>query len=349
MNGKIAIKKKEIGNMPGKKEKKKLAILEILKYNRDQPLPSYRLAEVLNDSGFDISERTVRLYLQTLEDEGLVQTCGKKGRQITEAGLKEIGLSKLLERVGFMSAKIDQMTFRMTFDLTMRRGLVVMNTSLVDKELFLDKLDMICQVFDKGYALGSLVSLLKPGERFNNLVVPEGMIGFCSVCSITLNGVLLKHGIPMRSLFSGLVELIDSKPYRFAEIIHYDATSIDPLELFIKGRMTDYIGAITTGNGRIGAGFREMPAESYEVVCDLADQLKRIGLGAFMTIGQQGQPIYQIPVREGCIGAAVIGGLNPIAILEESGHSVQAFALSGLMEFSKLFPYHELRQRLNEM
>jgi repressor of nif and glnA expression len=53
------------------------------------------------------------------------------------------------------------------------------------------------------------------------------------VCSITLNGVLLKHGIPTTSRF-GDPELQNRKPMRFAEIIMYDGTSIDPLEVFIQ-------------------------------------------------------------------------------------------------------------------
>jgi repressor of nif and glnA expression len=42
----------------------------------------------------------------------------------------------------------------------------------------------------------------------------------------------------------------------------------------------------------------------------------------------------------------VIGGLNPVAILEETGAEVRHTALSGLMEFNRLFPYQELKDRL---
>ena len=47
--------------------------------------------------------------------------------------------------------------------------------------------------------------------------------------SITLNGVLLKHGIPTTSSFGGLLELREGRAIRFVEMIHYDGTSIDPL------------------------------------------------------------------------------------------------------------------------
>jgi len=110
--------------------------------------------------------------------------------------------------------------------------------------------------------------------------------------------------------------------------------------------MTNYIGAIKTGNGRIGVGFREFPAESREMVETIAEKLDKAGLGAFMCIGRPGQPLIDIPVSEGRVGAIVIGGLNPVSILEESGFRVHSRALSGLMDFGRLFHYEEMGARL---
>ena len=73
--------------------------------------------------------------------------------------------------------------------------------------------------------------------------------------------------------------------FHTTEIINYDGTSIDPLELFIRGGKTDYMGATKNGNGCIGIGFRELPSDSYDLVIELADKLLTIGLGAFMRIG----------------------------------------------------------------
>ena len=330
-----------------KTSKKKLAILEVLK-NSATPLSGNKITEALNIAGYDISERTVRLYLQQFDDSGLTMPVGKRGRVITEAGKHEIGSSRILERVGYMSAKIDQMTYRMNFDLSLRSGTVVVNTTLVDREVLLEKIDDIKQVFAMGYAMGYLVGVLKPGEKIEDLVIPEGKVGLCTVCSITLNGVLLKHGVPVRSLFCGLMELYNYKAVRLAEIINYDGTSLDPLELFIRGGRTDYCGAISTGSGYIGIGFREFPAESYDLVVNLAEKLKMIGLGGFMEIGRSGQALFNIPVPEGCIGAVVVGGLNPVAILEENGIRVEAKALAGLLPFNRLIHFEELDRALKD-
>jgi len=322
-------------------EKRKLAILEILK-KAQGPLSSREVTDLLNARGFEISERTVRLHLQGLDAEGLTESCGKKGRMISETGRKEIGGSKILERVGFMSSRIDEMSYRMSFDLARRSGTVVVNTTVVRRDILMECLDEVCRVFELGYAMGSLIGLIDEGESLEDISIPKGFVGICTVCSVTLNGVLLKHGVPVRSLFCGLLELKDHKPLRLAEVINYDGTSLDPLELFIRGGKTQYLGAISNGCGCIGIGFRELPADSYDLVLNLAEKLKDIGLGAFMEIGRPAEALYNVPVHDGCIGAIVVGGLNPMAVFEEKGYSVEARALSGLVEFNRLHHYSEL-------
>jgi hypothetical protein len=193
--------------------------------------------------------------------------------------------------------------------------------------------------------MGRLLTLFAPGEQVGEMLIPDDCIGIGTTCSITLNGILLDYKIPANSRFGGLLELVDGKPQRFVEIITYSGTTLDPLEVFIKSGMTDYLHATENGNGRIGAGFREVPAAAREKVIELAGRLEAIGLGGFMEIGLPGQPLFGIPVSEGSVGIVVIGGLNPIAILEESGIRLQSRALSGLVEFSRLFPFEELTDR----
>ena len=333
--------------MAGGIEKKQLAILNILS-SSDRPLSGLKITEELLTHGYEISERTVRFHLQKMDQEGLTENMGKRGRKITESGLNELESSQIMERVGFFSAKIDRMTYRMDFDLTNKSGRVVVNITLVEPKELSKRVDMIAKVYEHGYAMGKLITLLKPGELIGHKVVPEGMLGIGTVCSITLNGVLLKYGIPTSSRFGGLLALRDRKPTRFIEIITYDGTSIDPLEVFIRSGMTNYMGAIETGNGEIGASFREFPAESRGLVVELADKLETVGLGGFMRIGGIGQPLLEIPVSEGRVGAVVIGGLNPMSILEETGLRVYSRAMSGLLEFNRLFRYEELESRVRD-
>jgi len=333
------------GAMSDKMKKKHYLILNILK-EADRPLGSAQIREELLLAGHDISERSIRLYLQELDDSGLTEKHNQRKRRISQTGLKELEATKIIERVGFLSARIDQMTFRMNFDLTTRTGTVVINITVVDPRQVQKNLRLMSKVFECGYSMGELMTLLPPGETLGHITVPDGMVGLGTVCSITLNGVLLKYGIPAVSRFGGLLEIEEQTATRFVEIIMYDGTSLDPLEIFIRSGMTDYTGAVTKGNGRIGASFREFPAESQHMVDDLAQRLHKIGLGGFMRIGRPGQTLLDIPVGAGRVGAIVIGGLNPVAILEENGVRAHSRALAGLIDFSRLFHYSELGERL---
>ena len=334
--------------MSEKTEKKRLEILRILQ-EAERPVGSARITERLSAAGHEISGRTVRFYLNTMDKEGLTENQGRKGRLITPRGLEELSAARIIERVGFLAAKIDQMTYRMSFDLSRKKGTVVVNVSMLDKSRMVDAVPLIKRVFAAGYAMGRLIALFPPGARLGELTVPDGMIGIGTVCSITLNGVLLTHGIPTYSRFGGLLEMQDYRPTRFVEIIHYSGTTLDPLEIFIRSGMTDYDGATRNGNGLIGASFREVPAESRDQVTRLARQLEDVGLGGFMAIGWPGQPVLEIPVNQGQVGAVVIGGLNPAAILEEKGIKADSRALAALAEYETFFPYDELDDRVHEL
>jgi repressor of nif and glnA expression len=329
-------------------QRKIITILGVLD-DADGPLSGSEILDRLPDGGGDLSDRTIRLYLQRMDEDGLTEARGKFGRFITEKGRAMLDEGRLYRRVGFMSAKIDRVTYKMDFDLPLRRGTVAINLAILERNDFISKIPEITSVFAKGYAMGTLVHLLGSGEKVGSIAIPPGHVGFCTVCSVTLNGVLLKHGIPTRSLFSGLLQLENGKATRFVELISYDGTSIDPLQLFIRGRMTDYLGAITTGNGRIGAGFREIPEESRDIAIDLAKRLDTVGLGAFFKIGRPSRELLNIPVREGCCGVIVIGGLNPVSIFEEARIPVQHFALAGYMEYTRLFHYSEMESRMESL
>ncbi len=331
-----------------KKDKKRFEILRALsEYN--QPVSSAVIADSLTDSGMALCQRTVRIYLKEFDSLGFTTPIKKHGRLITDKGRRELHASMTLGRIGYLSAKIDNMTYMMDFDLENRSGKVVVNTSMVKFEVLKKHADQIMKVYNDGYAMGTQMALLPPGERIQNAIVPEGHIGFVSVCSITLNGVLLKYGIPVSSRFGGLLEIADGKAQRFTEIIHYDGTTVDPLEVFIRSSMTDYLGAIRDGNGKVGAGFRELPAKSLDIVRNLANKLNLVGLGAFLEFGRPGCELLGIPVSQGRIGAIVIGGLNPIAVIEESGTRLHSIAMSGLLEYKQLFHFSLLHEKIEHI
>ena len=329
-----------------KQEKKRLAILDVLSAS-ERPIGSSKITDTLIAQGVEISERTVRLYLQGLDSRGLTENLGRRGRRITASGMREADDARVLERIGFLSGKIDTMAYRMNFDPETSTGQVVLNLSLIRPgDITNERRRLINKVFAKGFAMGKMMTIFEPGETFAGVTIPDHMVGIGTVCSITLNGVLLRYGVPTVSRFGGLLELNKGHPSRFVELINYDGTSIDPLEIFIRSGMADYVGAVTTGNGRIGASFREYPAESIDTVHSVAARLEAIGLGSLMCLGHPGQALYGVPVGPQRAGAVIIGGLNPMSIFEETGLRIHSKALSGLADFNRLFHYSEFRDQL---
>ncbi len=288
------------------------------------------------------------MYLQQMDEQGFTQSAGRAGRTITQSGQDQLYDMQTLQRVGYLSAKIDQMVYRMSFDLASQTGMLIINVSLVDPHILSGCIKDICDVFDCGYSMGDRVNLLGPGESIGGVSIPFDKVGFCTVCTITINGVLLKHGIPMNSRFAGLLRFQNRQPIRFTEIMHYNGTSIDPLEMFIRAGMTDFRGAVRNGDGLVGAGFREVPMESRAEVEQIGVKMKKIGLGSFVVVGSPDQSLLGIPVSEGRIGVITIGGLNPIAVLEEKGYRVYSRALSGLMEYQSMYRYTELPEKIKQ-
>ena len=328
--------------MSSKVEKKRLAILKLLQED-GRPHGSQELADRLAALGHEMSERTVRHHLQALDADGLTANLGKQGRRITELGSHELASARAFDKIGFLAAKIDQLTYTMGFDLARREGTVVVNVSLLEQGQVAEALPLMAKVYTARLGVGRLAALFGPGDRIGEVAVPEGKVGVGTVCSITFNGVLLAHGIPVTSRFGGLLELRALKPTRFVELIHYEGTTLDPLEVFIRSGMTDYRGAVATGDGLVGASFREVPGNARDRVATAAAGMEEAGLGLVLAVGWPGRPLLDIPVSEGRLGVVLMGGLNPIAILEESGMRVRhTGALAGLVDYRRLVPFEDL-------
>lgn len=318
-----------------------ICILNILK-SSGKARGATRIAKRLEEFGFALSQRTVRYYLQKMDQDGLTHNLGKRGRKITPQGEKELKSAFVLEKVGFVAARIDTLTYLMNFSLKKLRGEVILNISTIDKEYLNKALQQIQLVFRAGLAMGRFAVVGPPGENIGDISVEDGRVAIGTVCSVTINGILLKEGIHTTSRFGGLLELAKGSPFRFTQIINYDGSSIDPLEIFIKGAMTSVRQAVLSGNGTIGASFREVPSIAIPRVEIIRKRLDAIGLNGILMLGKPGRPLLDIPVSEGRAGMIVAGGLNPLAAVEESGIATHNRAMKVLYPFNLLTPYWEI-------
>jgi len=196
--------------------------------------------------------------------------------------------------------------------------------------------------FRAGICVSHLVAVASEGERLGSVVVPSGKIGLATVCSVAINGVLLKAGIPTEFRFGGVLEVRNSKARRFVAIIDYAGTSVDPSEQFICAKMTSVGEAARTGSGKILGVFRTIPAPAREVVEQKIARLKEAGIGGVYALGNTSEPLCQIPVSLNRIGVVQLGGLNPVAAAVEAGIEIENMAESGLIDFQQLISFWQL-------
>jgi repressor of nif and glnA expression len=319
-----------------------LAILKVLDKQPDTILGSREISRQLKIHGIELTERTVRYHLRILDERSFTKVFGKEGRKITQKGKEELTQALVSEKVGFIISKIETLSYLTDLDLEKDEGNVILNVSYFPEEKLKEALRIMKPVFASPYVMCNKVILHKGGEKIGDIIVPEKQIGFGTVCSVTINGIFLKTGIPVTSKFGGVLQIENAEPSRFTALISYGGSSLDPLEIFIKSRMTDVLGAVKNHSGKILASFREIPVVSLEKVKQLHEDLKKKGIGGILIIGNPNQPLLEMPVDVDKAGMVIVGGLNPIAALEEAGITTVSKAMSTLYRFSDLIKFKEL-------
>ena len=322
-------------------ERKVLSMLRILS-DSQEPLGARVIARRLKDHGVELGERAVRYHLKLMDERGLTQPVGRDGRLITESGIDELRSALVGDKVGFAISRIELLAFRTSFNWEKRTGSIPVNVSLFPKEKFAQALQTMKPVFAQGLYVSDLVAVARGGERLGEVTVPDGKIGLATVCSIVVNGSLLKAGIPIDSRFGGILQVKNHRPHRFVELIHYAGSSVDPSEVFIKARMTSVRDVVKRGEGKILANFREIPALCRPIAEEVAVKLKEAGLGGLLLIGNTSEPVCEIPVELNKIGMILLGGLNPVAAAEEAGIEAENHAMSTIIEYQSLIKFWEL-------
>jgi len=322
-------------------EKKIISILKVLSES-SEPLGSITIARELERHGVFLSERAVRYHLRITDERGYTQPLGRDGRMITAQGLEELKMALAPEQIGFILDKLERLAFQTTFDPQKRTGQLPINTSLIDKDKFKEALVAMRDVFKAGLCVTELVAVASEGEKLGSVVIPSGKIGLATVCSAAINGVLLKAGVPIECRFGGVLEVRNSRPRRFVAIINYAGTSLDPSEQYIHARMTSVSEAAQSGNGKILANFREIPAVSRAIVEEKIAMLKEAGIGGVYVLGNTSEPVCQIGVGLNRVGMVLLGGLNPPAAAVEAGIEVENIGESGLFDFQQLVSFWQL-------
>jgi repressor of nif and glnA expression len=330
-----------IGTSSIEVERKVNAILRVLSES-NEAVGARIIARELKKYGVDLSERAVRYHLKLMDERGLTQLVGRDGRQITPDGVEELRNALVGDKVGLFMNRIEIVSFHTTFDWRTRSGCVPANLSLFDKDDFRRALKAMEIAFKAGISVGDLVAVVGEGECVGGSVIPKGKVGFATVCSAVVAGALLKAGVPMDSKFGGILQVRGGKPLRFSDVIYYSGTSLDPSEVFIRGKMTDVSGAAKKGDGKVLGNFAEVPGQCSSMAEDMVAKLKEARLGSLMLMGKPGEPVCEVAVDPNRVGVLFLGGLNPVAAAEEAGIQAENAAICAVVEYGRLKSFWDL-------
>ena len=133
-----------------------------------------------------------------------------------------------LEPLVFSLGRIENLMQKVSFDPKRQKGRIVTNTSVVSLKMLDATLRIFRDVIESGLSVSPFV---KVGSETNQARIQ-------TACSITIDGVLMKSGVPIRPKGGGVIEVVDREPVRFTDILMYRATTIDPIDVLISQELT---------------------------------------------------------------------------------------------------------------
>ncbi len=313
-------------------------LIEILRVIEGAGLPvgARAISDSLCSRGYDLGERAVRYNLKILDELGFTKKRGYSGRVITPLGSRELSDALVDDRIGFVNTRIEEYMFKTSFDPLTGRGEVIANTSIVDKANAEEVFEILGRAFDEGYTVNRRVLVLDEGDSFSSFEIPAGSLGVATVCSITMDGMLMKKGIPVLTSFAGLAEVREKQPVEFTDLIAYAGSSLDPVKVFMGRGVTSVANAVYRGSGRVLANVREVPVAAARNARELLESSRAAGFGGLIKIGDPAEPILGCPVASGKIGIAFYAGVNGAVAAEELGARIKTMPISMLVDYSRM-------------
>ena len=307
-------------------EHRMIEILRILNA-QEKPIGSKLIADELKDKGFNLGERAVRYHMQILDEKGYTERKGYSGRVITNLGREKLEKGLIYDQVDFIHSKFEEMIYLTDFNYITQSGNVVVNTSTIYNE---ETIEILKNIFKSGLSVSPYINI-------NKVENSEG-IEVTTICGTTIDGILLNEGIPSQPQYGGLLEIKNHHPERFTELISYKKTSITPLDAFSGTDSTSILNVIETGNGVIPANFRLIPGIGRQKTIEILNKLDKIGIGGVIDISHEGEDILGIPVPNGMVGIAIVGGITPFCAIKELGEKIDIKIAEEIRNFKTLSP-----------
>lgn len=239
---------------------------------------------------------------------------------------------KSSEPLVFTLSRIENLMHQVSFDPVRMKGKIITNTSLVDKRYLNEAMSVFNDVIQSGLSVSPLIMLVEE----------KGLIKIKTACSLTISGVLLKSGIPVRPKGGGLIEVIEREPVRFTDMLMYWATTIDPIDVLTAQELTDITGMMRTGNGRILGNLQEAPMLAREKVEEVLERLTSAEFTGVLELSEPNMNVLGVSVERDHMGIALVGGTNLVAAAQECGIKISHESISGLTDIGEMKHIEEL-------
>ncbi len=232
---------------------------------------------------------------------------------------------KLHGKTPFLLSKSWNLIQKVDFDVETRKGDIIVNVSYIKKENLDEALDIMKETYDAN------PKYINPYYQLVDHPTDYTKVGIATVCSLSIDGLLINNGIMSNPKYGGLLELTDNP--LFIDLISYNGSSVDPHKIFIAKDMTSITKNI--GPGKILASLKEIPYISRDYAVYLLNILKNIGFSIYK-IGKPRELTYNAKVDNYNFGVVAGSGLNLIGALKEKGINVEVKAIAKLMKFEKM-------------
>ncbi|WP_281175272.1 NrpR regulatory domain-containing protein [Methanogenium cariaci] len=117
-----------------------------------------------------------------------------------------------MKHLKFVNHRIDEYALQVTYDPATDSGKVIFNLTLIKEEDRGYAVDIIHQSHKAGICVSDRMLIADAGEKIGDKTIPKGYCGMVTMCSITLDAILLRNGIPINPIGGGLLEINDHVP-----------------------------------------------------------------------------------------------------------------------------------------
>ena len=228
-------------------------------------------------------------------------------------------------KISFVLSKSWNLIQQVNFDVEKRKGDIISNVSYIDK----DNLDKALTIMEDTY--NSNPKYINPYYKIIDHPSDESKLGIATICSLSIDGLLINNGIMCNPVYSGLLEL--TEPPLFIDLISYNGTTVDPHKIFISKNMTSI--SANFGTKKILASFKEIPYVTRDYAVHLLDILKNTGFSIYK-IGKPREVTYNAKADNYNFGVVAGGGLNTIGAIKEKGVPIEVKSVEKLIPFEEM-------------